>query len=146
MDDKPDFLEMKSDEDDQSASEPDVVEETETELDEPTVAESNGSKPVVTFRGNSYDLTAVVAVTIGGVILLTCATCNLGWYCLPFVPIILGLIALIAAKDSVDPERTKLLSWIGIGSGAAIILLLVIFFVAYLGFIFFAIAMDSGGF
>ena len=131
MSDEPDFLELGS-----------TKEEVEP-TPEPTpevVSEVGIASPVVTFRGNSYDLTAVVAVTIGGVVLLTCATCNLGYYCLPFVPIILGIFGLVSAKDSVDPERTRLLSWIGLGSGAAILLLICLAIVAYIGFIFFAIA------
>ncbi|MCP4712378.1 MAG: hypothetical protein GY869_27465 [Planctomycetes bacterium] len=101
------------------------------------------SKPTITFQGNSYDLASVVGVTIGGVTLLTCATCNLGYYCLPIIPIILGIIGLISAKDSVDPERTKLLSWLSLGSGALIILLILFFVVAYIGLIIFAIAADN---
>jgi hypothetical protein len=92
-------------------------------------------KPAITFMGNSYDLTAVVGVTTGAIVLLTCATCNLGYYCLPLVPIILGIIGLVAAKDAVDPERTKLLSWLSLGSGVIILLLIFLAIVAYVAFI-----------
>jgi hypothetical protein len=135
MDEKPDFLEKAPTEENQSTPEP--ITDTEG------VAPLEREKPTVTFMGNSYDLTSVVAVTVGGVVLFTCFTCNLGWYCLPLIPIILGIIALISAKDSVDPERTKKLSWIGIGSGAAIIILAVLAFVAYFVFLFFVIGMES---
>jgi hypothetical protein len=101
---------------------------------------------VVTFQGNSYDLAAVIGVTIGGMVLLSCLTCNLGYYCLPVAPIILGAIGLIAAKDAVDPDRTKLLSWLSLGAGVAVILLIVLFVAAYIAFIFFAVMADSGGF
>jgi len=100
-------------------------------------------KPTITFQGNSYDLASVVGVTIGGVTLLTCATCNLGYYCLPIIPIILGIIGLISAKDSVDPERTKLLSWLSLGSGSLIILLILLLVAAYIGLIVFAIVADN---
>jgi len=95
----------------------------------------------VTFRGNNYDLTAVVGVTIGGIVLASCGTCNLGLYFLPFVPLILGIIGLVNADESVDPKRTKLLSWISIAAGAAILVL------GALGIIFFLIvAMMGEGF
>lgn len=114
-----------------------------------TQSESAGavsSPPQITFQGNSYDLMSVVGVTIGGMTLATCATCNMGFYCLPIVPIILGVLGLVLAKDSVNPERTKLLSWLGLGSGALILLLIIALFVIYFGFIFFMIALDNGGF
>jgi hypothetical protein len=111
----------------------------------PAVAAA-GASPQITFRGNSYDLMSVVGVTVGGMTLLTCATCNMGFYCLPLVPIILGIIGLVAAKDSVDPERTKLLSWLSVGSGAVIIILIAAIFIIYFAFIFIMIAADSGGF
>ena len=79
-------------------------------------------------------------------VLFSCFTCNLGYYCLPFVPIILGIIGLVAAKDSVDPERTKLLSWLSVGSGAIILLLIFLFIALYIGFIVFAIMADNSGF
>jgi hypothetical protein len=137
MSEKPDFLEMTSDEKDEVAPEP--APETETGAD--TTPER--PKPTVTFMGNTYDLTSVVAVTVGGVVLFTCFTCNMGFYCLPFIPVILGIIALVSAKDSVDPERTKKLSWIGIGSGIAIIILAALAIVAYFAFLFFVIGLDS---
>jgi hypothetical protein len=111
---------------------------------EPTV--ESASKPTVTFMGNSYDLTAVVGVTIGGVVLLSCFTCNMGYYCLPVVPIILGIVGLAAAKDSVNPERTKLLSWLSLGSGAIIILLIGFFVALYVAFILVMMAAEGNTF
>jgi hypothetical protein len=115
----------------------------ETITDSETDVTPKRERSTVTFMGNNYDLTAVVAVTVGGVVLLSCFTCNMGWYCLPFIPIILGIITLVSAQDSVDPERTKLLSWISIGSGAAIIILAALMIIAYFLFIFFAVGMES---
>jgi hypothetical protein len=104
-------------------------------------------EPVVTFRGNNYDLLAVVGVTIGAVILFSCVTCNFGFYCLPFLPIVAGAVGLASAKDSVDPERTRLLSWLSIGSGGIILLLILLIVIAYVGFFAFAIATEgSSGF
>lgn len=100
--------------------------------------------PVVTFQGNNYDLVAVIAATVGGVTLLTCGTCNLGIYVLPFAPIILGLIGLITAKDSINPERTKLLSWLSLGAGVIILLLAVVLIIIYLGLFGILMSMDDG--
>jgi small-conductance mechanosensitive channel len=136
MEDKPDLVESTSPEEVEATLEPTAE----------VVAEETRQKPVVTFRGNSYDLTAVVAVTVAGVILLTCATCNFGFYCLPLVPIILGIIGLVSAKDSIDPERTKLLSWISVGTGAVIVVLVFLAVAAYIGFIIFAVAAQGGNF
>lgn len=92
-------------------------------------------RPQITFMGNSYDLTAVIAVATGGTIAFSCLTCNMGFYCLPIVPIVLGLIGLLSAEESADPERTRLLSWIGLGSGALVFLLMVLAIVLYVAFI-----------
>lgn len=100
-------------------------------------------EPVVTFRGNNYDLSVVVGATIGGMALLSCVTCNMGIYCLPFIPVVIGAIGLASAKDSVDPERTRLLSWISIGSGGLVLLITLLFVLAYVGFI--AYAVSTGG-
>jgi hypothetical protein len=108
-------------------------------------AEAGSAGPVITFQGNSYDLASVIGVTAGALVLFSCFTCNLGYYCLPIVPIILGIIGLVAAKDSVDPERTKLLSWLSVGSGAIILLLIFLFVALYIGFIVFAVIADSSG-
>ena len=62
------------------------------------------------------------------------------------MPIILGTIGLVAAKDSVDPERTKLLSWLSVGSGVVILLLIFLFVALYVGFIVLVIMAENGGF
>jgi hypothetical protein len=136
MDDKPEFLELGSKEERESTPELTADEISGVERDQ----------PVVTFRGNGYDLTAFVGVIIGLLMLSVCLTCGLIQYILPFIPIILGGIGLAMAKDSVDPERTKLLSWIGLGSGLGFLLLIFLAIAAYIGFIFFIIAAGSGDF
>jgi hypothetical protein len=114
---------------------------------EPPAEDESGSRPKVTFMGNSYDLTAVAGVTTAGVTLFACGTCGTGFYCLPLVPVILGAVGLLSLKDAVDPERTKKLSWISIGVGAlflALVALLFLVYLAYFGFIFFLVASDGG--
>ena len=126
----------------------DMVEETtENNYEQPAgndIPVQPATRPEITFQGNNYDLMSVVGVVIGGSVLFTCATCNFGFYCLPFIPIILGIIGLLTTKDAVDPDRTRLLSWISIGSGTAILILIGLFILAYLGFFFFMIAAAEG--
>ena len=121
-----------------------ILEERAVTSTEAAVSETGGrARPQVTFMGNSYDLTAVVAVVTGGVIAFSCLTCNLGYYCLPVVPVVLGLVGLLSAEDSVDPSRTRLLSWLGVGGGGIVLLLMVLALVLYLGFIILAIVLGA---
>jgi hypothetical protein len=120
------------------SAEPDVAHGSTTEA-QPSV-------PQITFQGNTYDLASVIGVTIGVVTLFLCLTCNIGFYCLPIIPILLGIIGLISAKEAVEPERTRLLSWFSLGSGAAIALLILIVMMAYIGLIIFAIATEGNSF
>ena len=89
---------------------------------------------------------AVIGVTIGSMVLISCFTLNMIWYCLPVVSVILGAIGLAVAKDSVNPERTRQLSWISLGMGGAIIALIILGILVYVGIIVFAFAADGGGF
>lgn len=96
------------------------------------------------FQGNSYDLVAFIGVVVGGVTLLSCATLGVGQYCMPLLPIILGIVGLVSAKDSLNPERTRQLSWLSIGAGGVILLLLLIFVGFYIALVVFGIAADTG--
>jgi hypothetical protein len=75
----------------------------------------------VTFMGNTYDLAALGALGSGAVVLFSCLTCNLGYYCLPFIPLLLGLVGIISAREAVNKERTRLWSWLGIGASIVVI-------------------------
>ena len=108
---------------------------------------ASSSKPVVTFRGNNYDLMSVVGVSLAGGTLFACGTCGFGFYCLPFVPLILGIVGLFSLKESVDPDRTKLLSWASIAVGSLFVLLIlagILFYILYFTFIFSMIAAEGG--
>jgi hypothetical protein len=89
----------------------------------------------VTYRGNTTDLSALGALASSALLLLTCLTCGSGIYCLPVVPLVLGLIGVLGAKRSVNKEQTRLFSWIGIGTGGLSILLIIAGFVIYLLFV-----------
>lgn len=102
-------------------------------------------RPRATFRGNGYDLTALGALATGVLVLLACATCGQLFTCLPIVPIILGFIGLIMARDAVDEERTRLWSWLGIGGGGLTLLLVTLLIAGYFAFVFFLILVSQTG-
>ncbi len=95
--------------------------------------------PEATFKGNAYDLAALGALASGVVVLFSCVTCGMGIYCLPLVPLVLGLIGLLSARQSVEEERTRLWSWLGIAAGGFIVLLTIAGIVLYVAFIVLAI-------
>ncbi len=103
----------------------------------------NQTRPQVTFMGNSYDLMAVVSAVLGGLMVLSCFTCNFGYYCVPPVALVLGLVGLISTKDAVDADRTRLLSWLGVIGGGLVLLLIVLGIVAYVGLIILAVALGG---
>lgn len=102
-------------------------------------------RPAATYQGNGYDLAALVGVTTGVIVLLVCGTGGVGVYCLPIVPVILGIIGLMTANDSVNPDRTKFLSWLSLAVGGLILLFILMIVIVYVAFIAFAIAEGGGG-
>jgi hypothetical protein len=99
-------------------------------------------RPRVTFRGNSYDLTALAALVIGIIVVLMCVTLGQAVYCLPVAAVALGIIGLVMARDAIDPERTRLWSWLGIGSGGLTILLAAALMLTYFLCAFFAMLLS----
>jgi len=89
----------------------------------------NPGRRTVTFMGNTYDLAALGALASGALVLFSCVTCNMGFYCLPFIPLLLGLVGIISAREAVDEKRTRLWSWLGAGAGIIILVGLVLTFV-----------------
>ena len=114
----------------------------------PSISSEPGLPPsssgATIFQGNSYDLVAFIGVVIGGMALLSCVTLGMGQYCMPLLPIILGIVGLVSAKDSLNPERTRRLSWLSIGAGGVILLLLLIVVGVYIGLVVLGIAADNG--
>jgi len=84
------------------------------------------------YRGNAFDITALIALATGLLTLLTCASMGYMVYCMPVFPLALGIVGLATARKAVDPERTRLLSWIGLGSGGVFLLIALAFFVMWL--------------
>ena len=97
----------------------------------------------VTLMGNTYDLAALVALITGAVVLFTLITCGMGAYCIPFVPIVAGIIALASAARAADPQRTRLYAWLGIGAGGLTLLLTVGLILLYVG-LFLAMGLFAG--
>ncbi len=104
--------------------------EVVTEEEKVTSVEETAGQ--VAFEGNAYDLTALIGLISGAIVLLTCLTCGIGLYILPIFAIILGVIGIVMAKKSVNPQRTQLWSWLGIGTSAVIILLGLFGFAVYI--------------
>jgi len=98
----------------------------------------------VSFMGNTYDLLAVSGMVTCLILMFICLTCNMGFYCLPFIPLGLGLLGLLTAQDAVDARRTQTLSWVNIAIAGVILLIGVIFMVLYIGLMVFIAA--EGGF
>jgi hypothetical protein len=63
------------------------------------------------YKGNSNDVTALIGMLAGIVSLTMC--CG-GVYCLPFVGFIASLVALLNARKSYDPKRTRRFGIIGL--------------------------------
>jgi hypothetical protein len=102
--------------------------------------------PAVTFRGNNYDLVSLGSLITGALILFSCLTCNMGYYCLPFLPVVLGIVGLLKAQEAVEAERTKQWSWLGIAGGGMVLFLILAAIALYVVFyiVFLALMMASG--
>ncbi len=95
------------------------------------------------YQGNKYDVYSLIAATLGGSTLLMCLTSNAALYCLPIVPLVLGIIALRKSHTAIDPQRTRNLAWLGIaggGIGTLFALCMLMFLLMYCVFIFAMIA------
>lgn len=99
---------------------------------------SSNLVPQQKYSGNDYDVYALVAGTLGGSTLLMCMTYNMALYCLPILPLVLGIITLRNAHLSVDQRRTRNLAWLGIiggGLGTFLTLAFIALFILYCAFI-----------
>ena len=94
-----------------------------------------GAAPRITFRGNSYDLAAFGSLISGVIVLGSCLTCNTIYYCLPVLPIILGLIGIVSSNQAVDARRTRTWSWIGIAAGVFFLALVLAAIALYIVFV-----------
>ncbi len=84
--------------------------------------EEDEARPRATFTANANDLIALGALVSGLTLLLSCVTGDMFRCCLPLLPLLLGAIGLASARQAVDENRTRLWSWVGLGSGAIVVL------------------------
>jgi hypothetical protein len=122
--------------------------ERETVKPEQDGTDGNSQRRI--YRGNVFDISALVALATGLLTLFICGSMGYALYCLPLFPLILGIVGLATARKSVDPERTRLLSWVSVGAGGVILLIALAFialwFVAVLAWIVvFPFMLQSGG-
>jgi hypothetical protein len=94
-----------------------------TDRSDAPISEATPVPPAPTFMGNSNDVLAIAAATSAAIVAFTCLTAGYGLYCLPIVPILLGSIALVNARVSVNPDRTRRWGWISLGTGGAAFLI-----------------------
>ena len=89
------------------------------------------AKPAPSFLGNANDLVALIAAVSGAAIFGSCFASVAAWC----VPLVLGIIGLVLAKEAVDPKRARLLSAVGVVSMVVLFLLFIAFIVLYVIFI-----------
>lgn len=100
--------------------------------------------PEKRYEGNSFDLYALIAGIVGATSLAMCFSGNMMIYCLPFVPLVFGIIALRNSARALNPSRTRTMGWIGVAAGAFGILVLVLFAVVMMVyFVFIATIMGN---
>lgn len=76
-------------------------------------------QPDLPYKGNSTDVTALVAAVTGLASLLACGGF---YYFLPLIALVLGLVAWLQAKDAHDPNRARWLGVVGLAGGSVFIL------------------------
>lgn len=105
--------------------------------------EQDKPEPQVTLRGNGFDLTALGALVSGALLLFLCFTCNLGFYCLPFVPLVLGIVGVVTSRRAVNRRQSELMSWLGIGTGTFAILAMIAGLALYFGLLVLVILSEG---
>jgi len=93
------------------------------------------------YRGNSQDLSALLAAIFG---IVTIFSCMGGIYCLPLVGVVLGLLAFSNAKQAVEPKRTRILAGVGIGIGGFLLIIVALYALLFVGLILIALLAGSG--
>lgn len=77
-------------------------------------------------RGNAADFTALGALASGLLTLCLCLSCGTGLWCLPALPLGLGVAGLLMAKSAVGEERSRRWSVIGLVTGLAVVMFLML--------------------
>ncbi len=96
--------------------------------------------PTAPFQGNSIDVLALVAVVVG----VVAFSLNFGGvYLLPLIGVVLGLIVVIQAGQSLNKKRSATLGWVAIGTSAVGILIWIVFIFGCLGLTFLPLFFSS---
>lgn len=96
----------------------------------------------IPYKGNGTDLTALVALVTGLAALLTCAGFA---YVLPFLALGLGLVAVLQAKDALNPQRAQWMGAVGLAGGGIFLLFVLAMFVFFAAcFLLVTLASSSG--
>lgn len=93
------------------------------------VSAASPPKPNVPYQGNGNDVGALTAFILGVSSLLACWGF---WYVLPLVAFLLGLVAWLHARDSLNPKRTRWMAGGAMASGGLFLLLAFGFFVMFM--------------
>ncbi len=107
----------------------------------PPVPAAPAAKPAPSFLGNANDLVALIAAVSGAAIFGACFASVAAWC----VPLVLGIIGLVLAKEAIDPRRARILSAVGIVSMVVLFLLFIAFIVLYVVFIAWIMRMNPPG-
>jgi hypothetical protein len=95
----------------------------------PTPPPGYSTVPADAQPTTSGDRWALIALAVSLTVLLSCVP---GLNCLAFLaPLVVGIIALVQAKNAVDPSRARMYGWIATGVGILILLVFVGIVVAY---------------
>jgi hypothetical protein len=94
----------------------------------------------VPYRGNSTDVSALVAAVTGLSALASCA--GLAWV-IPLIALALGLVSWLQSKDAINAKRTRWLAVIGMASGGVFFVFVLGLFALMFGCIFLQLALVS---
>ena len=91
-------------------------------------SEAAAAQPVkadIPYRGNSTDVSALVAAVVG---LASIASCVGLYWALPLLALFLGLVTFLQSRDAVNPRRTRWLAGVGLLGSALFVVSILIFF------------------
>jgi hypothetical protein len=85
------------------------------------ISAANPPEREVPYKGNSSDLNALLAFLLGIASVLSC----LGfWYVLPVFAFLLGIVALLHARDALNPTRTRWLAGSAVATSGIFMLII----------------------
>ncbi|HRF49506.1 MAG TPA: hypothetical protein PLC98_17885 [Anaerolineales bacterium] len=96
--------------------------------------------PKAPYQGNTNDVIALVAAVVG----VVAFSVNFGgMYVLPLFGLVLGIVAVLQARQSLNRKRTQTLGWVAIGSSLVGIVIWGVFILGCLGLTFLPLFIES---